>query len=142
MSWQTTYRDLAHLVPPVAERSRETPEARESPDAGSPQRRAWLEVAFDRDRPATTIVDIPHDRAIEIGRGDSSGLTIDDPVVSRLHAALVSHPDGHYTICDLESANGVWLNGTRVAEAALADGDRIRIGPAILTFRTAFRPEG
>ena len=44
---------------------------------------------------------------------------------------------GGYTIRDLGSQNGTYVNGTRVDEAPLADGDRITIGEINLVFRGA-----
>lgn len=40
---------------------------------------------------------------------------------------------GQWRIADLDSLNGVWINGERMHEAVLYDGDRIRIGGCVLT---------
>ncbi len=55
--------------------------------------------------------------------------------VSRRHALISVTPRG-FMIQDLDSQNGTFVNGTRIAERALADGDRIEVGAAILVFRT------
>jgi len=69
-----------------------------------------------------------------IGRAETSGLMLDDPLVSRHHAAVDVLASGA-VLRDLESRNGVRLNGTRVsAPAPLAIGDRIGIGSAELIF--------
>jgi hypothetical protein len=69
-----------------------------------------------------------------IGRAETAGLILDDPLVSRHHAAVDVAGEGA-VLRDLESRNGVRLNGTRVtAPAPLSLGDKIGIGSAELIF--------
>ncbi len=56
--------------------------------------------------------------------------------VSRRHALISLGPDRQYMIKDLQSQNGTFVNGEQITEARLADGDRIKIGEADLTFRS------
>ncbi|HMB54322.1 MAG TPA: FHA domain-containing protein, partial [Thermoanaerobaculia bacterium] len=51
--------------------------------------------------------------------------------VSRLHAVLSAGDDG-VTVRDLESKNGLLVNGERRGEATMAPGDRLRVGPVRL----------
>lgn len=63
-----------------------------------------------------------------IGRGDDCQLTLDDPLASRVHAALLVRP-GRVVVEDLGSRNGVRVNGERVeVSKELAIGDVVRIG--------------
>lgn len=63
-----------------------------------------------------------------IGRSVECQLSLDDPLVSRRHALLVVAEDS-VVVRDLESRNGVLVNGKRVQhEKVLADGDTITIG--------------
>jgi hypothetical protein len=72
-----------------------------------------------------------------IGRAEDATIQVDSPGVSRYHARIVLS-DGGATLADAESKNGTYLNGTRLPAAApLADGDEIRIGRVVLTFRVA-----
>ena len=73
-------------------------------------------------------------RPIAVGRAKSSGLMLDDPSVSRLHAVLRSNPDGSWQIVDRESANGVKVNGVRVKEVVLRSDDEIVLGNFRLRF--------
>ena len=67
-----------------------------------------------------------------IGRADGCQLPLDDPLVSRHHAAIDVTADGA-TLVDLESRNGVRLNGTRIGPPhRLSAGDKIGIGSAEL----------
>ncbi len=53
-----------------------------------------------------------------------------DDSVSRRHAEIRRTRDG-YTITDLKSTNGTWVNGRRIPSGetvALADGDRVAVG--------------
>jgi hypothetical protein len=69
-----------------------------------------------------------------IGRAETSGLIVDDPLVSRHHAAVDVAGD-MAVLRDLDSRNGVRLNGTRITEPApLSLGDKIGIGAAELIF--------
>jgi len=64
-----------------------------------------------------------------IGRGADCQLALDDPLVSRRHAAIRVRDDGSAVVEDLSSRNGVFLNGVRIDKPEpLRDGDMIRIG--------------
>ena len=73
---------------------------------------------------------------IHIGRGLAADVRLDDATVSRKHAVIVRRGD-ELVILDDRSMNGVWLNGERVTEATLHDGDQIRLGRVPLLFRAA-----
>lgn len=68
---------------------------------------------------------------IFIGRTPDNALVLDDGSVSRRHASLMHGPEG-WTLKDLGSTNGTFVNGVRVREALLQDGDRVRVGGVIL----------
>ena len=67
--------------------------------------------------------------------------SIDLAGVSRRHACI--RIDGHQaSVKDLGSKNGTFLNGQPVREAVpLVDGDRIRLGSVVITFRIPPPPE-
>jgi FHA domain len=64
-----------------------------------------------------------------------------DPGVSRMHAALISEPDGSWAILDPGSENGTLVNGTEIAageRVPLHDGDRIHLGAwTVITIRAS-----
>jgi hypothetical protein len=68
-----------------------------------------------------------------IGRWDRCGMVIDDPTVSRVHARLVPRDDG-WAIRDMQSTNGTRVNGWRVEEAVLGDGDEVMVGAVRVRF--------
>jgi pSer/pThr/pTyr-binding forkhead associated (FHA) protein len=70
---------------------------------------------------------------IHIGRGLSADLHLDESSVSRRHAILVPRVGGA-RILDDRSANGTFVNGRRVQQADLADGDVIVIGRVVLRY--------
>jgi VWFA-related protein len=77
-----------------------------------------------------------------IGRGEEAGVRLaDDEEVSRRHAKLVRQ-DGQFLIVDLASTNGLLLNGERVYQAAVRDGDRLSLGLTELIFKTIDPREG
>jgi pSer/pThr/pTyr-binding forkhead associated (FHA) protein len=68
-----------------------------------------------------------------IGRDPQAEVPIDDQAASRHHARIERRGDD-FVIVDLESRNGTLVNGEKVKEHTLADGDRIRIGGKEFTF--------
>jgi hypothetical protein len=78
----------------------------------------------------TFVIDRP--RAV-IGRSSRSDLVVDDPNVSRKHAEL-QRRGGDWYVLDLESTNGVAVNGKQVRTARLEPGDEIALGTARLRF--------
>ena len=54
-----------------------------------------------------------------IGRGEEADLVLADHTVSHRHA-LIDSSDDQLWIKDLDSVNGVWLNGERISEKTLA----------------------
>lgn len=62
-----------------------------------------------------------------IGRSPSNDIVLKEPKVSRQHAAI-NLIDGNYVIVDLKSSNGVIVNGSKVEEYVLEDGDEVVIG--------------
>jgi pSer/pThr/pTyr-binding forkhead associated (FHA) protein len=74
-----------------------------------------------------------------IGRHSDVELRLAFPDVSRRHCRL-EFDDGVWHIHDLDSLNGLFVNGERMHEATLYDGDRIRIGEATLLVIAAPAP--
>jgi predicted component of type VI protein secretion system len=66
-----------------------------------------------------------------VGRSSQCDLTLRDESVSRHHAEFIEGPAG-WLLRDLESRNGVEVNGKRVSERLLANGDRLKIGNVAL----------
>ncbi len=69
-----------------------------------------------------------------IGRAPSSDLRLDDPMISAHHASLALR-GGQIGIRDEGSANGIWLNGERVALAKVTSKDELEIRPYTLKVR-------
>lgn len=81
------------------------------------------------------------DAPIDVGRGSGAGLILDADSVSRKHASIERFGGGH-KIVDLGSTNGTYVNGVRVKEQLLKDGDRIGIGKALLKYIAGGNIEG
>jgi pSer/pThr/pTyr-binding forkhead associated (FHA) protein len=74
-------------------------------------------------------------KTLQIGRGQSSDIRLTDTYVSTAHARITNR-NGAWMVEDLGSTNGTYLNQRRVtAPAALAPGDRIRVGKTTLELR-------
>jgi ABC-type multidrug transport system ATPase subunit len=72
--------------------------------------------------------------AIKIGRATDNDIVIPDVLASRHHATLVPTPGGT-EIIDNRSINGTFVNGARVEQAVLHDGDTVTIGNVDMVFR-------
>jgi hypothetical protein len=70
-----------------------------------------------------------------VGRGVDADLRLVDTGVSRSHAEVRVSGDS-VTVVDLGSTNGTVVNGRRVSESELVDGDRLDIGATALVFRS------
>jgi pSer/pThr/pTyr-binding forkhead associated (FHA) protein len=103
-----------------------------------------------------TLVEIPHGSGVlVITRGSNSGaryllgegvtragrhpesdIFLDDITVSRRHVE-VSHDQGHFSIRDVGSLNGTYVNRERIDETTLAPGDEVQIGKFKLVYLEA-----
>lgn len=73
---------------------------------------------------------------VVIGRRANSHICIPDRSVSRIHA-WIGQADGKYFVADTGSRAGTHLNGQPVTgKTPLDDGDRIRVGPVEITYRS------
>jgi len=70
---------------------------------------------------------------ITIGRGMKNDIQIDNLGVSKEHAEILRH-SGHYTIEDLKSTNGTFLNEKQITKAKLNPNDIVTIGKHTLEF--------
>ena len=82
---------------------------------------AWLKTPDDSKIPVTHWENV-------IGRSAGSDIRVDSKSVSRNHAVLTRYDDGSWTITDIESQNGTWVNGERVSICPLTAGDVIQVG--------------
>lgn len=71
-----------------------------------------------------------------IGRSPSNDITLKAPKVSRQHAAINKY-NNQYIIIDLKSSNGVYVNGAKIDEYVLHEGDEVSIGGYRFKFERA-----
>ncbi|QDT64643.1 ATP-binding protein [Calycomorphotria hydatis] len=77
---------------------------------------------------------------VHIGRGGRNEIRILDSEVSRRHAAI--RLEGNkYTLNDLNSSNGTFVNGEQIDRRPLHNGDRIRVGQSVILFSQAAEAE-
>jgi len=87
------------------------------------------------DEEQTTILGEPE---TVMGRGPECQLQLSDYGISRNHAKVV-RSDGQYVVIDLNSRNGTRVNGARISQAVLSDGDEITLGKFPIYFRRALK---
>jgi hypothetical protein len=93
-----------------------------------------------RPAPTRAIVDLDDRRYVldgpraVLGRSDQAECVLRDPNVSRRHAELRQDASGQWEIVDLGSTNGVKVNGRRVTEAPLREGDQVTVGTTTFRF--------
>lgn len=69
-----------------------------------------------------------------VGRSEKCDIVIDSVHISRRHARIFSTPDGEWSVEDLGSRNGTFVNGEHVESCPISQADVIEIGPATLSF--------
>ncbi|MAG55428.1 MAG: hypothetical protein CMJ83_03975 [Planctomycetes bacterium] len=72
--------------------------------------------------------------SLVIGRAKGCHLPLDDDDVSREHAQL-DRVGGFWFVSDLESTNGVVVEGQRVRRAKLGHGSKFRVGDTVIEIR-------
>ncbi len=75
-----------------------------------------------------------------VGRHPDSDIFLDDVTVSRRHAEFYRQPSG-FTVRDVGSLNGTYVNRDRIEETDLRDGDEVQVGKFRLTFLAARRSQ-
>ena len=78
---------------------------------------------------------------VSIGRDPSNDVVLPDAMVSRRHA-VIEYRGSQYFLRDCNSSNGSLVNGDRVSERNLRDGDLVAIGTARLLFREEMEDAG
>lgn len=118
-----TREELQALVadvsrPPLAERIRRAVER-------------WRTRATD-----ALVVVLPdeHEPDLVLGRSSGCDVVMADPSVSRRHLEIRPTPAGGWYAVDLGSTNGTWLLGRRTARTAVAPGDELVLGHAVVRF--------
>ncbi len=69
-----------------------------------------------------------------IGRDEESDIPVADSRLSRKHCKIALQED-HYVITDLGSSNGTFVNGIKISEKTLENGDQIQVGSNIFQFQ-------
>lgn len=79
-------------------------------------------------------------RVITIGRStENNDIVVNDEKVSRNHLQMVMDDNGNYSVVDLGSTNGTYVNGQRISgEVRLQPSDEVRIGQTVLPWRNYF----
>lgn len=99
---------------------------RRPPDAQSPRElNAYLIVLSGRSIGKMYKVPVG---AVNLGRSLDADIRLEDEGVSRSHAMMTRAETGNVELRDLDSTNGTYVNGMRVSEFQLRDGDRIQVG--------------
>ena len=76
------------------------------------------------------------ERPLTIGRLPECNITLNDPNVSRHHAEIRPQGNG-FVVVDQGSTNGIKVNGVRVSQQVLSDGDQITIGNTRMVFEAS-----
>lgn len=98
-----------------------------------PEVGAELVVTSSTDQGLPPGTKIPLSVTTVLGRAENSDVKILDDFISSKHA-LIIYRDNQYWLEDLGSLNGTYLNGAKVSETAIADGDSIRVGGVSFEF--------
>lgn len=112
------------------------PKATPAPPAARNDSHGVLEFVHEPGRGAMVLAG----ESLRIGRQGDNDLRLEDNSVSRHHAQIHRGPDGAYVISDLNSLNGIYVNGRQVQSSQLKDGDKVEVGDVSLRFRLVAGP--
>ncbi len=71
---------------------------------------------------------------MKIGRTDDNDIALDHRSLSRTHCKVVREESGEWRVVDMQSANGLMVNGESYAQVTLRPGDVIELGHVKLKF--------
>jgi uncharacterized protein YegL len=91
-------------------------------------------LAVTRGPLAGQVFELSATTATSLGRAKANDVILDDTSVSSQHCRIRPEDDG-FTLLDLKSTNGTFVNERRVASQRLAEGDVIKLGEMELQFR-------
>ncbi len=77
------------------------------------------------------------DEVVRAGRHPESDIFLDDITVSRRHVVISRGENGTYTLRDVGSLNGTYVNRERIDEIQLSPGDEVQIGKFKLVYLVA-----
>jgi hypothetical protein len=80
----------------------------------------------------------PGGRRLNVGRVSDNDLSLNDPSVSKIHAALVMNQQGTLLVADTGSTNGTFINGRRISygeSRPIEEGDVVGFGDIEVRFR-------
>ncbi|HLS65060.1 MAG TPA: FHA domain-containing protein [Ruania sp.] len=100
-----------------------------------PPHSALLIVQHGPNAGARFLLDAPR---VTAGRDPAADIFLDDVTVSRKHAEFTGEA-GQFTVRDVGSLNGTYVNRSRIDEGTLQAGDEVQIGKFRLTFHPSPR---
>ena len=81
-------------------------------------------------------------KVITIGRGQDNDHVIDSPEVSRYNTQIIKADDGSFSIVDMGSANGTYVNGERISgERPLKSNDTVIVGNVAIDWKRLFKEQ-
>ncbi|NOK38868.1 FHA domain-containing protein, partial [Corallococcus exercitus] len=115
----------------------DTEDSRKGASRAAPADRLYLLLFVGN---TSTVVPLPREGSVVIGRAAGVDVLVEDASVSRQHAK-VGVAEGEAFIADLGSHNGVRVNGERVlGTRPLDSGDAVTLGNVTLVFHRGERP--
>lgn len=87
----------------------------------------WILRTVTEGQPEKTFRILPGNERT-LGRATGADFIVDAALVSRVHCRVTALAGGELEVTDLESTNGTYVNGERVASARLSSGDRLQVG--------------
>src|SRR5688572_27804235 len=94
-----------------------------------------FKLVIQDDEGKTTVVPLIRDE-LTIGRKEGNTIRLTERNVSRRHARVI-RSNGSITIEDLESYNGIRVNGSRIqGKASLRESDRVQIGDYLIEIKS------
>ena len=100
-------------------------------EIAAPQKEIFLAEFILNGAPKKVKLSFDEKERKSVGRTKENDLAIDDPSVSKVHAALVLNSDQQLILADTGSTNGTFINGERIAYGrafVIKNGDKLKFG--------------
>lgn len=121
--------DLEHRMAEEAQRAEASRIASEQTNKAGDKPLAWLEMCDAQQTRHPVRIS-----SLKIGRGQHNDFVLRNDSISGNHCVLNCNREGEWSVTDLNSGNGVVLNGERIQQAGLRHGDTIELGELKMRF--------
>jgi pSer/pThr/pTyr-binding forkhead associated (FHA) protein len=106
-------------------------------EIAEPEKEIFIAEFTVNDKPQNVKLAFSEKERLSVGRTKENYLVIDDPSISKIHAALVLNSDRQLMVADTGSTNGTFINNQRISygrAVVINEGDKLKFGMVEVVF--------